>query len=142
MSETPIDRTATSMVPLICSAADAPVIPGRRPWVEYRDLGVEQASGGRLSTQMTTLTRGVYQETGWHYHACMFQWIWQIEGWVDLRFEDGTEQRLSAGSVLFLPGGIGHNETATSDSLKLVEIFMPPHPETVKIDVPVAWRDK
>jgi quercetin dioxygenase-like cupin family protein len=127
------------MVPLVMSAKDAPAIPGRRPWVEYRDFGVEEASGGLLSTQMTTLTRGVYQETGWHYHACTFQWIWQISGWVDLRLEDGTERRLEAGSVLFLPGGIGHNETATSDSLQLVEIFMPPHPETVMIDVPEAW---
>jgi quercetin dioxygenase-like cupin family protein len=134
------DIDASKMSFVMTSLADAPTVPGRRAWVEYRDLGVAEASCGLVSTQRMTTTQSKNKETGWHYHACTFQWTYLIEGWVDLQLEDGTTRRHEAGSVMFLPGGFGHNETGTSEKIDIIEIFMPPHPETISIDVPEAWR--
>jgi hypothetical protein len=131
---------------MVMSTEDAPRVPGRRDWVEYRDYGVEDASGGLLSTHRLTVhpseQRVDVKTTGWHYHDCDFQWTYLIEGWVDLELEDGTTARHEAGQVFFLPGGYGHNETAASETVDLIEIFMPPSPRTVSIDVPEAWRDR
>lgn len=130
------------MRPLVQSAGDAPVLPGSRDWVEYRVFGVEEASDGLVSTRIKRTTSALEEPTGWHHHACDFVWEWVIEGWVDIQFEDGTERRLEAGSVLFMPGGYGHNEVASSDGVEMVELCIPPNPQFVRIDTPPAWRGR
>lgn len=129
---------------VVAPSLEAPLVPGRRDWVEYRDLGIEHASQGLISTHRITVNpaegnREKVQTTGWHYHDCTFQWIYLLEGWVEVQLEDGTTCRHDAGSVVFIPGGYGHNEVATSERVDLIEIFMPPHPETVPIEVPQSW---
>ncbi|HQD82552.1 MAG TPA: cupin, partial [Quisquiliibacterium sp.] len=47
------------------------------------------------------------------------------KGWVDLEFEDGRKVRLQAGESLLIPGGMKHNETATSDEFELLEVTLP-----------------
>lgn len=127
------------MKPLVQAAADAPVLPGSRDWVQYRVFGVKEASDGLVSTQIKRTTSALQEPTGWHRHACDFVWEWVIEGWVDIQFEDGTEQRLEAGSVLFMPGSCGHNEVASSEGVAMVELCVPPDPQFVRIDTPQAW---
>jgi hypothetical protein len=134
------DHPTDSMVALVMPIDSGRPIPGRRDWVDYRDLGVEEASRGRLSTHLLSLRSGMTEPTGWHIHPCEFQWVYMLDGWMDVQFEDGTSPRVEAGSVLFIPGGWGHNEMRTSDTARGIEIFMPPHPGTVQIDVPEAWR--
>ena len=34
--------------------------------------------------------------------------------------------------MVFIPGGYRHNEVATSERVDLIEIFMPPYPDTVR----------
>jgi hypothetical protein len=142
--------TTSAMKFLVAPSDEAPRIPGRRDWVEYRDFGVEEASAGLISTHRVTVNPSEgngdngdkVKQTGWHYHDCQFQWVWLMEGWVEVQLEDGTSCRHEAGSVVFIPGGYGHNEVAAAERIDLIEIFMPPHPETVPIDVPEAWRNK
>lgn len=115
---------------------NAAIIPGRRDFAEYFDLGVAEASKGLVSTQVTRLKSGMAQETGWHFHACDFQWLFVLRGWLELQFEDGRTERIDANSACFIPGGYCHNETATSDDLEFIELFMPPSPETVRVEAP------
>jgi quercetin dioxygenase-like cupin family protein len=149
MSEQPSPARAESTAPgepraprypVVQAAADAPIIPGRREWVQYRDLGLTAASAGALSMHTTDVDIPMARETGWHYHTCEFQIVWVNAGWLELQFEDGTTRRAEAGSVVFIPGGVGHNETATSNKLSILELFIPPDPQTVPIDVPAAWQ--
>jgi hypothetical protein len=56
--------------------------------------------------------------TGWHYHVCDGQFVYVLKGWVDLEFEEGQRLQVQAGESLFIPGGLRHNETATSRSSK------------------------
>ena len=140
MSEHNTGDQLPARYPVVLAAADAPIIPGRREWVEYRDLGLVEASGGALSMHTTQVDIPMSRETGWHYHTCDFQIVWINDGWLELQFDDGSTRRAEAGSVVFIPGGVGHNETGTSNQLSILELFIPPNPQTVPIEVPPAWR--
>lgn len=116
--------------------ATAPVVEGRRAFFKYRELGVTAASDGLMRAQIIVATQGMSRPTGWHYHVCEAQFVYGISGWVDLEFEDGSKIRLQAGDSLFIPGGMKHNETATSDAFELMEISVPADMATVPCDPP------
>ncbi len=114
----------------------APLVAGRRDFFKYRDLNVSEASLGRMRAQTMTAIRGMTEPTGWHYHECEGQFIYTLKGWVDLEFETGETLRVSEGESLFIPGGLKHNETATSDDLKILEVSVPADMGTVPCDPP------
>jgi quercetin dioxygenase-like cupin family protein len=68
--------------------------------------------------------------------VCDGQFVYMLSGWVELVFEDGSEIRLEAGDSLFIPGGLRHNETATSDALELLEISVPADMGTIACAAP------
>jgi quercetin dioxygenase-like cupin family protein len=119
----------------------APLVPGRREFFKYRDLGVTDATGGRMRAQITIAT-GDMQETGWHYHLCESQFIFTLRGWVDLLIEDGRKIRLSAGESLHIPGGLKHNEIAISEDFELLEVSVPAKMGSVACDPPEAFLSK
>ncbi len=99
----------------------APKVEGRRSFLKYQDLGVTAASSGRMRAQVMSATAGMTKPTGWHYHVCEGQFVYALKGWVDLEFEDGQSIRLQAGESLYIPGGLRHNEIATSDTLEILD---------------------
>ena len=118
------------------SPATAPFVPGRRAFFTYRDLGVNAASSGRMRAQIMAASEGMSKPTGWHYHVCEAQFVYALQGWVDLEFEDGQKIRLQAGESLYIPGGLRHNEIATSDTLEILEVCVPADMGTVACDPP------
>ena len=114
------------------------MMPGRRDFFTYRDLGAKDASGGQMRAQLTKAKTGMTQPTGWHYHVCEGQFVYALKGWVELEFEDGTTCRLETGDSCFIPGGLHHNEIATSDDLEILEICLPSDMGTVPVDPPAA----
>ena len=119
-------------------AATAPETAGRRDFFVYRDLGVSEASLGRLRAQTMTAKRGMTEPTGWHYHECEGQFVYALEGWVDLEFETGEKIRVAKGESLYIPGGLRHNETAASGDLEILELSVPAGMGTVPCDPPRA----
>jgi quercetin dioxygenase-like cupin family protein len=117
------------------TAETAPLVPGRRTFFKYRDLGVSEASNGRMRAQVTVAT-GEMQQTGWHYHLCESQFFYTLRGWVDLLFEGGRVIRVSAGESLHIPGGLKHNEIAISEDFEFLEISVPAKMGTVACDPP------
>ena len=111
-------------------------VAGRREFFRYRDLLVAQATGGRLRAQVMSASRGMSQPTGWHYHVCEAQFVYGLKGWVDLEFEDGRRVRLQAGESLLIPGGMKHNEVATSEEFELLEVTLPGDMGTVPCEKP------
>ena len=103
----------------------APMVEGRRTFLKYQDLGVTAASSGRMRAQVMSATAGMTKPTGWHYHVCDGQFVYVLNGWVDLQFEDGQKLRVQGGESLYIPGGLRHNETATSDTLEILEVSVP-----------------
>ncbi len=76
---------------------NATYVAGRRSFFKYRDLGVTDATDGKMRAQVTSATQGLGQPTGWHYHVCEHQLVYMLKGWVDLEFEDGRKIRLMPG---------------------------------------------
>ena len=118
------------------TAASAPPVPGRRSFFTYRALGVADASHGRMKAQTMTAVTGMTEPTGWHYHVCDGQFVYALKGWVDLEFETGETVHLVAGESLFIPGGLKHNEIATSDDLEILEVCVPGEMGTVPCERP------
>ena len=112
---------ATVKQQIAVATADNPtVIPGRREFSSYADLGVAEASNGAMKAQIMRSDQGLTSPTGWHYHVCEQQFIHVLKGWVDLSFEDGRKLRLKQGDSMMIPGGTRHNETGTSSELEIL----------------------
>jgi quercetin dioxygenase-like cupin family protein len=120
----------------ISHGSSSQYVEGRRAFFKYRDLGVTEASGGRMRAQVTSADQGLSQPTGWHYHNCEIQFVYMLEGWADLEFEGGRTVRLEAGDSVMIPGGERHQEVRTSESFKLLEISLPSDMGTVPCDPP------
>jgi mannose-6-phosphate isomerase-like protein (cupin superfamily) len=100
-------------------------IEGRREFFDYTDLGAKAGSGGKMRAQIMKARRGMVEDTGWHGHICEGQYIYLLGGWLDLQMVDGKTVRLEKGDSMYIPGGVPHNETGTSDDFELLEISMP-----------------
>ena len=55
---------------------------------------------------------------------------------MDLAFPNGETARIEEGDSLFIPGGLPHNEIATSDTLELIEVSVPADMGTESCDPP------
>ena len=67
------------------STAKKPVmVEGRRDFFTYRDLAVKGPSNGRMRAQLTKAKTGMTEPTGWHYHVCDNQFVYVLNGWVEL----------------------------------------------------------
>jgi quercetin dioxygenase-like cupin family protein len=135
-------RPLTPMVAHFATKENTRFVTGRRDWLQYLDAGLAEASGGRVRATLSAATGAMTTETGWHYHECEMQIAYITKGWIDLQYEDGTEVRLEAGDVMFVPGGVRHNELRTSDDIAGLEITIPADMGTVPCDKPAGWRPK
>jgi hypothetical protein len=70
-----LTRSAEGMKLAISSAEDARYVPGRRHFFRYRDLGVTEATGGKMRAQVTSAKSAMNRATGWHYHTCDMQFV-------------------------------------------------------------------
>lgn len=99
---------------------------GPRADVEYRDLGLAAATGGRIGAKHIRAIAPFGQETGWHWHDMTGHFVFVLKGWITFRFK-GVEEPVTveAGGCLSQPAGVAHNVVARSDDLELIEINMP-----------------
>ncbi|MCC6434001.1 MAG: cupin domain-containing protein [Acidimicrobiales bacterium] len=108
---------------------------GRREFLRYRDVGLGTATGGQFRMLGMKAT-GENEPTGWHYHVCDVQFVYVLQGWVELEFEGGRTEKLVAGSFASIPGGMLHNEKNLSPDLEVLEICSPADMGTVPVDPP------
>ncbi|MBO6781716.1 MAG: cupin domain-containing protein [Alphaproteobacteria bacterium] len=115
---------------------DDPVfVEGRRDFFDYIDLGTQEASDGKMRVQITRAKKGLVKPTGWHVHKCEGQFVYMLDGYLDLAFADQTV-RLEAGDSIYIPGDTPHNETGTSEMFDLIEISIPAKMDTEPCDPP------
>ena len=99
---------------------------GPRADVEYRDLGMAAASGGRIGAKHIRALRPFDMETGWHWHDMTGHFVFVIRGWITFRYAGvAGDVVVQEGGCLSQPGGVPHNVIARSDDLELIEINMP-----------------
>ena len=99
---------------------------GPRADVEYRDLGLAAATGGRIGAKHIRAISPFQKETGWHWHDMTGHFVFVMQGWISFRYAgiDG-DVTVRKGACLSQPGGVPHNVIARSDDLELIEINMP-----------------
>ena len=135
MSETAILKRPTDGMKLaISTAQDAHSVPGRRHFFQYRDLGVTEATGGKMRAQVTSAKSAMDRATGWHYHTCDMQFVYVLRGFVDVEFAGGRKARYGVGDSVMIPGGLPHQEIATSDDFEFIEVSVPADMGTVASD--------
>ena len=121
---------------VVARASDPEMVQGRREFFSYRELGVTKATDGKMRAQVTIATQGLSEETGWHVHLCDGQFVYILEGWVDLEFAGGRKERIVAGDSIFIQGDTPHNETATSNECQILEVSIPADMGTEPCDKP------
>ena len=55
---------------------------GLRAFFEYRDLGIQAATGGSYIAHVIRAVPGRHPEPNWHVHDLDFQMVYLLKGWV------------------------------------------------------------
>lgn len=112
---------------------------GPRADVEYRELCLARATGGRIGAKHIRAIRPFAVETGWHWHDMTGHFVFVLKGWITFRFA-GVEEPVTVrpGGCLSQPAGVAHNVVARSDDLELIEINMPAEFATRELDGPAG----
>jgi quercetin dioxygenase-like cupin family protein len=98
---------------------------GLRSFYEYRDLGVKQATEGRVEAHVIRAAAGADFSSEPHLHRTSFQLIYILKGWIEFEYEDQGRVRLEAGSCVHQPPEIRHRELRHSEDIEMLEIVMP-----------------
>src|SRR6266478_1331364 len=120
-------------------ARDAVYKTGLRSFMEYRDLGIEQATHGQFRAHVIRIKKEAAGDhdlhtTGLHRHHCDFQMFYVLKGWITFVYEGYGEHAFSAGDCVLQPPGIVHNELECSDDLEVLEVYSPAVHETLAVE--------
>jgi quercetin dioxygenase-like cupin family protein len=99
---------------------------GLRDFFLYRDLGVAEATNGRVLAHITraNLPPKGSGGTGWHYHVAEFQIVYMLKGWAKFMYEDKVHS-VEAGDCVQQRPGIVHYLFDYSPDMEYLEIVMP-----------------
>jgi mannose-6-phosphate isomerase-like protein (cupin superfamily) len=118
-------------------AKDATYEDGLRDFMEYRDLGIAEASGGQFRAHVLRVKKDAgdfdLHTTGLHRHNLDFQMIYILKGWIRFTYDGHGEHTFGPGDCCMQPAGIVHNELDCSDDLELLEITSPATYDTVAL---------
>ena len=123
----------------VSRAAEAVYKTGLRSFMEYRDLGIADATHGQFRAHVIRIKKdgpGAHDlhTTGLHQHLCDFQMFYVLKGWIRFVYEGHGEHIFNAGDCVLQPPGIVHNELECSDDVEVLEIYSPAVHQTVKVD--------
>lgn len=109
---------------------------GLRAFFHYRDLGIEEATGGRFVAHVIRAREGTHANPVWHVHDLDFQMVYVLKGWVRFEYEGEGEVLLEAGDCVHQPPGIRHRELEHSEDLEMLEIVTPASFATREVEAP------
>lgn len=119
---------------VVSHARDAQFVPGLRAFFEYRDLGIEAATDGRVVAHVIRARPGATFSGPPHRHGVSFQLVYVLKGWIAFEYEGQGAVRLEAGSCVHQPPGIRHREIGHSEDCEMLEIVMPADFTTEEVD--------
>jgi quercetin dioxygenase-like cupin family protein len=115
-------------------AADAVFERGLRSFYEYRDLGIQQATQGRVDAHVIRAAAGTEFSSQPHIHTTQFQLVYVLKGWIEFEYEGQGVVRLEAGSCVHQPPEIRHRELGHSEDIEMLEIVLPAGFATEEVD--------
>ena len=119
----------------VSRAQDAVYQTGLRSFMEYRDLGITEATNGQFRAHVVRIKKdgpGAHDlhTTGLHQHLCDFQMFYVLTGWIRFVYEGQGEHTFREGDCVLQPAAIVHNELECSDDVEVLEIYSPAVHET------------
>ena len=94
---------------------------GLRDFFSYRDLGIADATNGKVVAQLMRAERAPEAGTGWHRHVADFHIVIMLKGWARFMYED-KEHLVEAGDVVHQRPGIVHYLFDYSPDMEYLEI--------------------
>jgi len=114
---------------------------GLRDFFLYRDLGVADATAGKVLAQLVRANIAPEKGTGWHYHGAQFHIVLMLKGWARFMYED-QETLVSAGDCVHQRPGIVHYLYDYSPDMEYLEVVGPADFTTVEVaEGPAAVPD-
>ena len=110
---------------------------GLRDFFLYRDLGVADATNGKVIAHLVKASEIPPESggTGWHRHEAEFQIVIMTKGWAKFMYED-KETLVEAGDVVHQRPGIVHYLFDYSPDMEYLEIVSPADFKTVEMPAP------
>jgi quercetin dioxygenase-like cupin family protein len=110
---------------------------GLRDFFEYRDLGISDATHGKVIAHLVRAKNAPEKGTGWHRHEAQFHIVYMLKGWA--RFMYGEQETLvEAGDVVHQRPGIVHFLFDYSPDMEYLEVVGPADFSTVDVEGPCA----
>ena len=112
---------------------------GLREFLEYRDLGITDASNGAYKAHVLRVKKEFKGDqemhtTGFHRHLVDFQMYYVLNGWVKFIYDGEGELTFNKGDCVMAPAAIKHNEISCSDDFEALEILSPAKHSTIEIE--------
>ena len=79
----------------VSRARDAVFDQGLRAFFAYRDLGIQQATGGRVVAHVIRAVPGGEFTSQLHLHRTSFQMVYVLKGWITFDYEGHRSSTLS-----------------------------------------------
>ena len=108
---------------------------GLRDFFLYKDLGVEQATAGKVLAQLVKANMAPEKGTGWHRHEADFQIVYMLKGWARFMYGD-QETLVEAGDCVHQRPGIVHYLFDYSPDMEYLEIVGPADFKTIAVPAP------
>jgi len=100
------------------------VLGGLRDFFLYRDLGIADATNGKVIAQLVKANLAPEDGTGWHIHKADFHIVLMLKGWARFMYEDQVTL-VSAGDCVHQRPGITHYLFDYSPDMEYLEIVGP-----------------
>src|SRR6266513_6068232 len=113
---------------------------GLRGYFEYRDLGIQRATRGKVVAHVIRARPAKAPLGEWHWHDCALQFVYVLKGWALFEYEGVGKVRMKAGSCFYQPPRIRHRELEHSKDLELIEIVSPASFRTYTGEKPAARK--
>jgi mannose-6-phosphate isomerase-like protein (cupin superfamily) len=120
---------------------------GLRDFFLYKDLGIKDATDGKVIAHLVKANKPPVEGTGWHRHVLDFQIVVMNKGWAKFMYNDQITL-VEAGDVVHQVPGLVHYLYDYSPDMEYLEICSPadfgsievPAPENAIIPPPTKWK--
>jgi quercetin dioxygenase-like cupin family protein len=118
---------------------------GLRDFFIYRDLGIAEATAGKVIAQLVRANQAPEKGTGWHRHEAEFHIVIMLKGWAKFMYED-KETLVAAGDCVHQRPGIVHYLFDYSPDMEYLEIVGPADfstidmPAPAEVPAPKPWK--
>jgi quercetin dioxygenase-like cupin family protein len=110
---------------------------GLRDFFLYRDLGIAEATSGKVIAQLVRANEAPEKGTGWHRHDAEFHIVIMLKGWARFMYED-RETLVSAGDCVHQSPGIVHYLFDYSPDMEYLEVVGPADFTSIDLEGPCA----